>query len=739
MSDAAIKTWAVPTSRFFNDFDGLQEEAFRRLFWDPPTKSFEANRKAKVELRFRNGASAVLPLGGFMASLFMAGQFAALGGSVVKDVKRRWFFEGTNPSNDEFHEYLERSVQELVDVSGDVDYVNESVGSMFEFLSYVAILSNQAKGNTVNLHSLHELSKRNPEFKSLLNSRIPPKLQFSEIEDYVKERTDRITEMLGREDTPLRPLISSGACVNVRQLGQVMALAGLKPDLEGGIIPKPVNTSFLRGMRNIRDFMTNAIGARKALVTNFVQVSRSGYFARKLALLVMGHSTVDVEDCGTKHGIAVNVTDEGILKRLDGRITMKGEVIDGGDSKWIGESVRIRSPVTCAGRRNKAEMFRQRHVDVSNLDDSRIERLKKEVFTPRAVVGGLDLYGMSMVDANFEKPFEFTAMAEIASGGNRVFLYLPENLSKIPKDFQRASDFDLEGFVKAGGNLSADIFNTSFKEVKGVCRKCYGSLYDLNRRLHAGIIAILFLTNRLTQILLSSKHLLQTKSERTTWSDEFRKFFYVDRADVQANSDIDAIRIMRDDVDEDGDGDFFVRKAVVEDGEDEVVVAFPNGAFLPEAVEKAHRAGSEGDVLEISNITKDDRIFFLKGENIELTASLKSIQNLMETADHNGLGNNLNAICNEFLKLLEKSGISLQSVHAEMIVRALARDPEDDSRPPDFAKTEFPPVKVMTVKSAILNGERLAESLSFEEIKRQIANPRTFEKGGTSALDNLFV
>lgn len=142
-------------------------------------------------------------------------------------------------------------------------------------LSDFTVKVNTLVGITVNLSSLGQLAARNPKVKELLNFTIPEGLELNDIEKTVDEHVKAINEILKKEESVYKPLLLGGA-VNARQLGQTFVNVGLKPDIEGNVIPEPVNTSFIRGLRGRQDFKTCAIGARKALVISHKQVKNSG-------------------------------------------------------------------------------------------------------------------------------------------------------------------------------------------------------------------------------------------------------------------------------------------------------------------------------------------------------------------------------------------------------------------------------------------------------------------------------
>ena len=306
--------------------------------------------------------------------------------------------------------------------------------------------------------------------------------------------------------------------------------------------------------------------------------------------------------------------------------------------------------------------------------------------------------------------------------------------------FVRADEFlEREAFVNLGDSLVCDFWNWEVRRPKGVCSKCYGELAELNEYYHTGILAVLLLTNSFTQMLLSSKHLLKTQSEVISWPEGFSEVFHADRTDVRCNLAVDGLEIDKDDVQEDDEGRPYVKTFRIIRKKDRTTINSPKELYLEGTLlDRAQSAGQGGSAV-VKGLKAGDSVFRIYPDNTELSSSLKAMQRLLESNDHNGMGDDWRAVHGEFVNLLEENGLDLQSVHAEMILRGLVRSAEDPSKLPDWLAEEEPAARVLTVKSAVLESPHLADSLAFEQIKRQMVNPRTFSKRGTSIIDPLFV
>ena len=146
----------------------------------------------------------------------------------------------------------------------DFQMVKEVITLIISDLANVSGVINTIYGNTISIKSLIDLGKRNHEFYDLMRMKLPEgNLQFNEIEGYIKHSLDRTTDILSEEENVLQTFIASGSGINLKQLGQVVNMIGNKPDLDGTIIPIPIESSFIRGI-DVPSYFIVSKGCRKA-------------------------------------------------------------------------------------------------------------------------------------------------------------------------------------------------------------------------------------------------------------------------------------------------------------------------------------------------------------------------------------------------------------------------------------------------------------------------------------------
>jgi RNA polymerase Rpb1, domain 5 len=515
-------------------------------------------------------------------------------------------------------------------------YSNEIKTSIKDIVSELAVVSgdmNVTFGNTVSIKSLIDLGKNVGRFRELLHYRFPKdeNFEFNEIEAVIKRNLDEIMTILKETDNMMKYYIQSGAGVNAKQYGQVLSLIGSKPDLFGNIIPHPINTSFMRGL-SVRDFYINALGARKALITNHQQVRNSGYLTRKISMLLMDTKLANVEDCGSHENnyMNINIDSKNTLKRYSKRFYLDNNVlkeIDVNDEDLIGQILKMPSPVSCASN-------------------------------------------------------------------------------------------------------------------EGICKKCYGKLFDINKDLNIGMIAVLILTDPLTQRLLSAKHLLETRSSKIEWGEKFEEFFVVNRNLVSPKSYTDTIIIKEDDYieDDESEDEQVFRSFSVKVGSKVFAVNSPLKLFLTKSlaskIDEFYNVEETQYEIPLNNLDEGDNLAHFIMENNELSKPLREIKDLIETNKYIK-EHTVNEAINYFIFLLNEAGIGIQSVHVELILREMMKLLNTNRE--QFKEEKMPAYEMLRITDANLKGESLSRALLFEQIKKQLTtlDYGTFNKTKSSILDRL--
>jgi len=495
--------------------------------------------------------------------------------------------------------------------------LKKSIAKSLECLASFMFLFNEVKGNTINIYDLITLMNKNKKVRDIVNFSINEKLQFADMEESVKKKCDELVNLILNEKGKncFKDIVNT---VSIRQFQQMFVNISLKPDLYGKIYPTPINTNFMRGMRNERDYFINAMGARKSLITNATYVRNSGYLSRKLSLLVLNQKLAEVEDCESDDYIYVYVENKDILKKMKGRNYLEDKVmkvVDHKDTTLLGKKLKIRSPITC----------------------------------------------------------------------------------------------------KLGGNE--------------ICHTCYGALHKVNE-FHIGLTGVFALTNKMTQDLLSTKHLLQVNAAKISIPEVIYEFFELDKDVLIAKS---AFSITIDSIlENDENGLIYIEEFIITKDGIDTHIKLDNVELMLDLIEdKLTLKAAE----EIINIEPEQEVFRINIENSELSTPLKKIIKKLESEEKLNENKSISLLLMEFLDLLNKSNINTPSVTMELILRELIRNPNDiQERPTSFTGDDY---VILKLTNALLYNKSLAITLAFERIKYVIEN-NIFFKEADSVIDGLF-
>ena len=286
----------------------------------------------------------------------------------------------------------------------------------------------------------------------------------------------------------------------------------------------------------------------------------------------------------------------------------------------------------------------------------------------------------------------------------------------------------------------------------GVCKTCYGALYEINKDLESpGAFSAIKLTMPVSQDILSSKHLLSTTSTKIEFNKEFDKFFKISSNYVVISEDIednlkDYTLVIKDDdlvlLSEFDENEFnhYVRQFYIKDKKGELVFIEElnkNDLFIDKAVFNHMKKIPGGREINLAKV-KSDKMFVIEIKNNELTKPLYDIMDLLDKKD-NEYRTDIPSTLARMIELMIESKINLQSVHAEMILSALIRRKDNILERPDFGSYGARDYDIITVKYALENHPSPIIGISFQYLKRQLTKrPLTYMKGSDSVYDALF-
>ncbi len=177
-----------------------------------------------------------------------------------------------------------------------------------------------------------------------------------------EEISGKLEEVLDPHGTMLTIVKSGATKAQVQQIRQLSGIRGLMTNPSGKILPIPVLSNYLLGLRSWEIFIA-ASGARKGFMDRSLNTAMSGYLTRRLVEAGM-EAIITQEDCYTTEGLLIT-NDESrrmgltnMRPRIIGRILAETlEDLPAGtllDEKLVDmllsrgvTAVRIRSPLTC--------------------------------------------------------------------------------------------------------------------------------------------------------------------------------------------------------------------------------------------------------------------------------------------------------------------------------------------------------------------------------------------------------
>ena len=332
-----------------------------------------------------------------------------------------------------------------------------------------------------------------------------------------------------------------------------------------------------------------------------------------------------------------------------------------------------------------------------------------------------------------------------------------------------------------------------------ICKKCYGSLSEVNKDLYSvGTYAAFAVMMKVTQDLLSAKHMQTTSSNKIEFPPEFYKYLQLSATDVIVGMDNDDIesytlvisrsdihsieddniinlddskkRKSKDDADmgggnySDGDDDdetgesqsfkldyyatkFYIVKNFYNKKEMEITEIEEldkKKLFMHvDFVTKMKFVNSEqlGECLYINleDINYDEFIFMIDVENNELSKPLKQIQSLIDNKGHEGC-NTYEEMAQKMLDLIIEAKNPGTSLQGEIIVRQLIRSSSNILQRPDFSRLIMrKDYEIMTINTALRKHPSITTSMSTPYLRYQlISQMETFDKISTSDMDSAF-
>ena len=287
---------------------------------------------------------------------------------------------------------------------------------------------------------------------------------------------------------------------------------------------------------------------------------------------------------------------------------------------------------------------------------------------------------------------------------------------------------------------------------EGVCYRCYGKLAYTNADINIGKLAAEEISSKLTQRLLSAKHLLESMIKKITWSDGFDDYFVIDTNIIYLRQDINIegykMRIDPDKISYQSELDDYEYNEFINSFE----ILTPNGntieiysdqstdMYLSHDINTVIRkkAVAIDEMIEIDlNDLYGIPVFLLQIRNNELSATLQQIKDIINKLSIT-MSYDRHSLLQALLETMKEGGIDVTSVHAEIILSNQIFDAEDILEKPTWNEYD-PKYQIQTLDRALKNNPSIIVSLSYQDISSTLYNPLTYKRNGISFMDLFFM
>lgn len=288
-----------------------------------------------------------------------------------------------------------------------------------------------------------------------------------------------------------------------------------------------------------------------------------------------------------------------------------------------------------------------------------------------------------------------------------------------------------------------------------MCPMCIGEQINLNWDIQDGFST--FITEEYSksvqQNVLSTKHLLTTKSEMVEFSDTFHNWFELHGEEIRLLNGLKdtkdlAIYINPEEIkkveefDPNSTYNTYIdtgRFQVLNTKTGEAIEAsLRNGKKIYIRTETSNLMESNDGLIPLKLIEEDCPIFEISIDNNELTKPFYELISLIDSEKRDLEEISIDSISQKFLDIFVEAGINVTISAGEIILNRICRKPDDVRKRPNFNKTKLPPYHFYSLSKIIEDNASPTLGLIYEQIMRQITKLDLDERTGTSYMDPFF-
>lgn len=287
-----------------------------------------------------------------------------------------------------------------------------------------------------------------------------------------------------------------------------------------------------------------------------------------------------------------------------------------------------------------------------------------------------------------------------------------------------------------------------------VCPTCVGDIVNLNWDIAEGFPT--FITEEyskdIEQNVLSTKHLLTTKSERIEFSPSFHKLFRLDGEEIKILDDVKGLKdlsiviepeeiIKIEEFDPNSTYNTYIdtgRFQILNNKTGEVTdVSVKNGKKLYIRTEATDVMSKDG-VINLKDMEEDQSIFEVSIENNELVKPFYDLIDLLDKENRDMEEVNIHTISQRFMDIFVEAGLDVPISAGELALNRICRRPDDIRKRPDFSKRKMPEYRLYGLSKTVEENGSPTLGLVFEQLLRQITRLDIEDRNDTSYMDPLF-
>lgn len=288
---------------------------------------------------------------------------------------------------------------------------------------------------------------------------------------------------------------------------------------------------------------------------------------------------------------------------------------------------------------------------------------------------------------------------------------------------------------------------------QGICYRCYGKLAHTNIDINIGRIASEEVSSKLTQKMLSAKHLIEAAAKSLKWAEPFEKIFALNYNAIQLIEDVDFTNwkliidpdliYEENELEEMTEYNEYVNSIIIQNASGEEYNIYTmdddNLYITPDLNEviREHAIGIDGKIVLKLDDLKEIALFLIQIHNNELSKTLDKIRNIINKSSVTKEFNR-HEILQVLLETFIEGSMDVDSIHAEVILSNQLRAIDNILDDPQW---QYPnePCKVLTLNEALKDNPSIVITLLYEKIGKALYNPLTFRKNKPSFMDLFFM